>query len=103
MYVETKIASVVFGVSMVALQNAVKRNSTKYTYRYIDGVGRGGKKLLIKVDEVELAALIDATVAEVGATSPKDMGKVISAIMAGHKGRVDGKALSESVKKRLQP
>ena len=51
----------------------------------------------------ELAALIDATVAEVGATSPKDMGKVISAIMAGHKGRVDGKALSEAVKKRLQP
>ena len=51
----------------------------------------------------ELAALIDATVAEVGATSPKDMGKVISAIMAGYKGRVDGKALSEAVKKRLQP
>ncbi len=51
----------------------------------------------------ELAALIDATVAEVGATSPKEMGKVISAIMAGHKGRVDGKALSEAVKKRLQP
>lgn len=51
--------------------------------------------------EEELAALIDATVTAVGATSPKDMGKVISAIMAGHKGRVDGKALSEAVKKRL--
>lgn len=49
----------------------------------------------------ELAALIDATVTAVGASSPKDMGKVISAIMAGHKGRVDGKALSEAVKKRL--
>ena len=49
----------------------------------------------------ELTALIDATVTAVGATSPKDMGKVISAIMAEHKGRVDGKALSEAVKKRL--
>ena len=48
--------------------------------------------------EEELTALIDATIAEVGATSPREMGKVISAIMAGHKGRVDGKALSAAVK-----
>ncbi|MDD2895511.1 MAG: DDE-type integrase/transposase/recombinase [Aliarcobacter sp.] len=59
MYVETKIASVVYGVTERALQNAVKRDSDKYNYRYIDGVGRGGKKLLIKVDEVELAVAID--------------------------------------------
>ena len=49
----------------------------------------------------ELTALIDATIAEVGATSPREMGKVISAIMATHKGRVDGKALSAAVKARL--
>ena len=52
MYVETKIASVVFGITTRAIRIACERNSTKYTYRYIDGVGRGGKKLLIKVDEV---------------------------------------------------
>ena len=51
--------------------------------------------------EEELTALIDATIAEVGATSPREMGKVISAIMATHKGRVDGKALSAAVKARL--
>ena len=50
----------------------------------------------------ELTGLIESTIAELGATTPKDMGRVISTIMAGHKGQVDGKALSEAVKKRLQ-
>ncbi|WP_297219492.1 GatB/YqeY domain-containing protein [uncultured Desulfovibrio sp.] len=49
----------------------------------------------------ELSQLIDTTISAVGATTPRDMGKVISAIMATHKGRVDGKALSEAVKARL--
>ena len=53
------------------------------------------------LSEEELTALIDATIAEVGATSPREMGKVISAIMATHKGRVDGKALSAAVKAHL--
>ena len=51
----------------------------------------------------ELNQLIEATISEVGATTPRDMGKVISAIMATHKGRVDGKVLSEAVKARLTP
>jgi hypothetical protein len=59
MYAETKIASVVFGVSFETLKKAAQRNSKKYNYRYIDGVGRGGKKLLIEVDEVEVAVAID--------------------------------------------
>ena len=49
----------------------------------------------------ELSQLIDTTISAVGATTPRDMGKVISAIMATHKGRVDGKALSAAVKARL--
>ncbi len=49
----------------------------------------------------ELAAVIESTVAELQAATPKDMGRVISAIMASYKGRVDGKALSEAVKQRL--
>lgn len=49
----------------------------------------------------ELTAVIDAAIAATGATSPRDMGKVISSIMAEHKGRVDGKALSAAVKVRL--
>lgn len=49
----------------------------------------------------ELTAVIDAAIAATGAASPRDMGKVISSIMAEHKGRVDGKALSAAVKVRL--
>lgn len=49
----------------------------------------------------ELDAVIAATISELKATSPRDMGRVIAAIMAAHKGQVDGKALSEAVKARL--
>ncbi|SMP42069.1 hypothetical protein SAMN06295888_10240 [Desulfonatronum zhilinae] len=49
----------------------------------------------------ELTALIKTVVAEQGATSVKDMGRVIQAIMNTHKGRVDGKAVSELVRNRL--
>lgn len=51
--------------------------------------------------EEELTAVIDVAIAETGAASPRDMGKVISAVMAAHKGRVDGKVLSAAVKARL--
>lgn len=49
----------------------------------------------------ELVEIIETTITELQAAAPKDMGRVISAIMAAHKGRVDGKILSEAVKKRL--
>lgn len=49
----------------------------------------------------ELAAVVDAAIAKVNASSPQDMGKVIGAIMADHKGKVDGKAVSDMVKAKL--
>lgn len=51
--------------------------------------------------EEEMTALIDRTIKEVGAASPRDIGKVLGKIMGEHKSRVDGKVLSEAVKKRL--
>ena len=51
--------------------------------------------------EAELAALVDEAVTAVGATSVKDMGKVMSELMPRVAGRADGKALSEMVKNRL--
>jgi uncharacterized protein YqeY len=52
--------------------------------------------------EAEIAAAIDAAMAETGATSAKDMGKVIAAAKAKLGGlTVDGKALSDAVKNRL--
>ena len=53
-------------------------------------------------DEAAIAAAIEAAVSETGASSPKDMGKVMKAVMARLTGlSADGKAVSEAVKKRL--
>jgi uncharacterized protein YqeY len=50
----------------------------------------------------EIAAAVAAAVAETGATSVKDMGKVMKATMAGLAGKtVDGKKVSEAVKAKL--
>ena len=54
-----------------------------------------------QISREELTALVDKTVADLGATGMKDMGRVMKAIMDGYKGRVDGKVLSELVKARL--
>jgi uncharacterized protein YqeY len=54
-----------------------------------------------QLNEEELLALIDAAIAEVGAASPKDMGKVMKVVSARTKGRADGKRVSELVKERL--
>ena len=50
-------------------------------------------------DETE-AALKDI-VASVGATSKKDMGKVMKEVMARHKGRIDGRKVQEWIGKLL--
>lgn len=49
----------------------------------------------------ELLAVIDAAIAETQASKPQDMGKVMARIMEQYKGRVDGKELSATVRKRL--
>ena len=50
----------------------------------------------------ELAEVVEKTCAPLLEGGMKNMGKAISAIMADYKGRVDGKAVSEAVKARLQ-
>ena len=53
-------------------------------------------------DESAIATAIEAAVTETGATGAKDMGKVMKAVMARLAGAsVDGRAVSEAVKKRL--
>ena len=50
----------------------------------------------------EVEAAVAKAIAETGATSAKDMGKVMKAAMAGLAGKtVDGKKVSESVKAKL--
>lgn len=54
-----------------------------------------------QLSEEETAKAVDEAVAAVGASSMQDMGKVMQAVMAQYKGRVDGKALSALVRSRL--
>jgi uncharacterized protein len=54
-----------------------------------------------QMSESELSTLIDRVVAETGATSAREMGKVMSAVMAQGGARVDGKVASRLVKERL--
>lgn len=50
-------------------------------------------------DEAEV--IIGKIVAEVGATSSKDIGKVMPAVMKELKGKIDGKIINEIVKQKL--
>jgi uncharacterized protein YqeY len=54
-----------------------------------------------QMDEAELSALIERAVAATGATSAKEMGKVMAAVLAEGGVRVDGKLASRLVKERL--
>ena len=49
----------------------------------------------------ELGALVSAAVAETGASSPRDMGRVIKQVMEAAGGRADGKRVSTKVKEAL--
>lgn len=49
----------------------------------------------------ELTSIIEETIKEVGATTVKDMGKVMQAVKAKTVGRADGRAINEIVKKLL--
>jgi len=51
--------------------------------------------------EDELAALIQSTINELGASSIRDMGQVMSALRGQVQGRADMKAVSQAVKQQL--
>jgi uncharacterized protein YqeY len=54
------------------------------------------------MDAAELERLVDEAIRETGAASPKDMGKAMKAAMLKIAGaQVDGKAVSELVKRKL--
>ena len=54
------------------------------------------------VSPAEIDAAVDAAIAETGASSAKDLGRVMKAVMNGLAGRtVDGKAINEAVRRKL--
>ena len=60
-----------------------------------------GDYLPAELSDEELADLVDAAVAEAGASEPRDMGKVMGIVMPKVGGRADGKRVSTTVRERL--
>lgn len=53
------------------------------------------------LDEAATIAAVEAAIAETGATEKCDLGKVMKAVMAAHKGLVDGKLVNRLAGERL--
>lgn len=95
----------------VASREAKRRKESIEAFR------SGGRDDLVAKEEAELAvlqaylpeqitgdalaALVDETIAETGASTPKEMGAVMKALMPKVRGRADGAELSALVKARL--
>lgn len=71
--------------------NASEEREIAVTQRYLPAA----------VSEEELAGIVKQAVASTGAAGPKDMGKVIGAVMAQVKGRAEGSTVSRLVKQAL--
>ncbi len=56
-----------------------------------------------QLSDEELRAIAGDAVAELGATSPKEMGKVMAIVMPKVKGRADGRRVSDAVRELLSP
>ena len=54
-----------------------------------------------QLSEEEIKEIVIQTIAETGAAGMKDMGKVMTAVIAKTKGRADGKIISQLVKANL--
>ena len=54
-----------------------------------------------QLDDDELRAIVRGTIAEIGATSPGDLGKVMSAVMPKVKGQADGKRVNAVARESL--
>ncbi len=55
-----------------------------------------------QLSDEELEAIVGDAVASSGATSPKEMGKVMAIVMPQLKGRADGKRVSAAVQEKLR-
>jgi uncharacterized protein YqeY len=89
----------------------------KVRYESVDTFRAGGREDLVaheeaaiavvsefvpqQLTETELRALVDQAIAETGAASPRDMGKVMGWLSPRTRGKADGKAVSQLVTQLL--
>lgn len=55
-----------------------------------------------QLSDIEVDALIDEAIASTGATSARELGAVMGAVMAKARGRVDGSSVQQKVRERLE-
>jgi uncharacterized protein len=98
-------------VREVAGREVKRRNESVEAF---DGAGRteladrerAEREVLIayapeQLSDAEVDALIDEAIASTGATSVKEMGRVMGAVMSKAQGRVDGGSVQRKVRERL--
>lgn len=105
------------GVLNDADSMAVMRKEIKKLQDAVDGAEKAGRQDAVEaakaeiavlekylpaaMSQEELAGLVTAVIAELGATTKKDMGAVMKLLQERTAGRADGRALSAEVAKRL--
>ena len=83
-------------------QKYIRTHKTRPEGLYSPGMQQGGPpNMPQQMNEAEIKALVESVVAKLGASSPKDMGKVMGALQPQVKGRADGKLVSTLVKQSL--
>jgi uncharacterized protein YqeY len=96
---------------------AILQKEVKFRYETIEGAEKAGREDLVAeakaeiviVEEYlprglspkELEDIVRDTIAEVGATSPREMGQVMQAVMPKVRGRADGKEVNQIVSRLL--
>lgn len=99
--------------AMIVLQREVKnRREAEQIYRDADRPDRAeheafqaeviGRFLPAALEPAELARLVDEAIAASGASSPKELGKVMGRVMPAVRGRADGNQVRQLVLERLQ-
>jgi uncharacterized protein YqeY len=84
-------AAEAFGEAGRAEQAAAERGEAELIEVYLPA----------QLSDEELVELVDAAVVETGASEPRQMGQVMSALMPKVGGRADGKRVSAAVRERL--
>ncbi|HHB90034.1 MAG TPA: GatB/YqeY domain-containing protein [Anaerolineae bacterium] len=96
---------------------AVLRKQAKQRQDSIEAYRQAGREDLVKeemeelavierylpqlMDEEEIRKVAEKVIAEVGASSPRDMGKVMGKLMAQLKGKADGRLVNQVVRELL--
>ncbi|GEO10524.1 GatB/YqeY domain-containing protein [Segetibacter aerophilus] len=98
---ETKLLQKLVKQRRDSLEIFQKQNRPDLAQKEQEEIAIIEKFLPKQMTEEELKAGLSAIIAEVGATSPADMGKVMGAATKQFAGKADGKAISAAVKELL--